>query len=134
MALIFVFVPAAGYLKDGWQLFYSLCAGFVLFLAALVPMISAQQRGEILRFRWAIVFSLVGISWMAFEFGRVAGIMLTNGPKRVYFLRLQDKIELYANIILYTSGGVIYRTGDGVYFSPNDAVLFTRRTGMRRRM
>jgi len=144
--LIFFVVPGAVFLGGGWQIASSIAAASVFLFSAMLAMMSAQRnsavpsatlpqrKDEINRFRWASLILLFGLSWLVAEFGRIGGNMLVVGPKRVYLLKLQDQKELYANIVLFTSGGLIYRIGGDILFSPNDSVVLVRRTSMRRQM
>jgi len=116
------------------NIYGGILTGIVVFLMFIVPALSAYQNGEVDRFRAAVLISLFGISWMVMASGQLAGRTFVDGPKRVYLIRLQDKSDTYANIVLYLSNGIVYKVGKEIFYSPNDALLFTRRTGIRREM
>ncbi len=132
--LFFSAMFALYFSSGGWTIFISICVGTLLFLMAATPMVDAFSRNEIARFRAAALFSMIGLSWLTLSLGQIGGQVLMTNSKRVYFIHLHDKVEVYANIILYTSGGIIFRIRSEVFFAPYDAIIFTRRTGMRRKL
>lgn len=132
--LMFVAMAGGGLIGGLLGIFVGIFTGIIVFFLFAIPAVSSYKSGDIGRFRGAVVICVIALSWMTMEVGRLAGYRLSTGPKRVYFIKLQDKVDVYANIVMYTSNGVIYKASGEVYFSPNDAIIFTRRTGFRKQM
>jgi hypothetical protein len=108
--------------------------GIVVFMLFLVPVVGAYMKNETVRFRASATVLVFVLAWPFNSFGTLAGRALVAGPKRVYLLKLQNGTDIYANIILYASGGIVYKANNEIYFSPYDSVVFTRRTGFRKQM
>jgi hypothetical protein len=132
--LMFAAMIGSNLFAGQWKIYIGVVTGLVIFFMFLVPALSAYKYNEIDRFRVAMIISFFGLSWMVMASGQFVGRVLADGPKRVYLIRLQDKSDVYANIVLYLSNGLIYKVGKEIFYSPNDAVLFTRRTALRREM
>lgn len=132
--LMFVAMLGSGFLSGIFNIIGGFITGAIVFFLFLVPALSARTHSDVDRFRKAVIISLLGLSWMVSSSGRLVGRILVDGPKRVYLIKLQGGPDLYANIVLYLSSGIVYKVGSEIFYSPNDALLFTRRTGIRREM
>jgi hypothetical protein len=78
--LMFSLMIGSGFLPGRLNIYGGFLTGLVVFLLFMVPALSAYQRGEIDRFRAAVLISLVGFSWMVTESGSFAGRAFVDGP------------------------------------------------------
>jgi hypothetical protein len=102
----------------------------IVLSVARVPII--YRHDDFPRLTRAVVLAFIVLALAVVHFGTVAGQVLISASKRIYLIKLQGETDIYANILLHTSAGVIFRLHKEIYFAPHEAIVFIRRTGMRR--